>query len=101
MVFIRGDTRMKIFVLLIISLFISVNLYAADRFKIIDKGNQEVTIPGYTVIAGGYNSSFVVIKNIGNLKPKDIVGVANIGGGMEITKVICLSHRDMVVAIHL
>jgi len=72
---------MKIFVLLIISLFISVNLYAADRFKIIDKGNQEVTIPGYTVIAGGYNSSFVVIKSIGNLKPKDIIGVANIGGG--------------------
>lgn len=72
---------MKTFVLFMMSLFISANLFAADHFKIIDRGNQEVTIPGYTVIAGGYNSSFVVIKNIGNLKPKDVIGVANIGGG--------------------
>jgi len=72
---------MKTFLFVVISLFISANLFGADHFKIIDRGNQEITIPGYTVSSGGYNSSFVVIKNIGNLKPKDIIGVANIGGG--------------------
>ena len=81
MVFIRRGARMKTFILLVISLFISSNLFAANQFKIIDRGDQEVTIPGYTVPAGGFNSSFVVIKNIGNLKPKDVIGVANIGGG--------------------
>ena len=53
-----------------------------NNFKIIDQGVGSFTLPGYTVIAGGYNSSIVTIKSgIGISTARGVVGFSDIGGG--------------------
>ncbi len=53
-----------------------------NSFKIIDQGVGSFTLPGYTVGAGGYNSSLVIIKgSIGIATARGVIGFADIGGG--------------------
>ena len=53
-----------------------------NSFKIIDQGVGSFTLPGYTVGAGGYNSSLVTIKgSIGIATARGVIGFADIGGG--------------------
>lgn len=56
-----------------------------NNFKIIDQGVGAFTLPGYTVIAGGYNSSTVIIKSsVGIATAKGVIGFSDIGGGYGI-----------------
>ena len=52
-----------------------------NTIKIIDQGIGSFTLPGYTVIAGGYNASTVTIKNnIGIATARGVIGFSDIGG---------------------